>query len=205
MTSSDQNLPPIHLCNRWVVAGGTRGGNVFFHWLSSSSKLHHSLYLSSFHLLLWLKLLQLDAGVIKVYTDLALEWLPCHQSTLKRKKKKKLLSKQEYPHQADPQPNWGWVSSSMHWRFWLKPHWTFLNLLMVSQKLRWKHGKNRSNLSSLGVPSSTAKLLQGNHSAFALRTVEEQICLQLQQAEFQDRRQGSLCREKSHLLPWGKR
>lgn len=67
---------------------------------------------------------------------------------------------------------------------------------MVSQKLRWKHRKNRSNLSSLVVPGSTAKLPQSNHSTFALRTVEEQAHLQLQQAEFQDRSQeGSLQRE----------
>lgn len=184
MTSSDQNLPPTHLRNGWAAEGGTRSGNVCCpppHWLSSSSKLLHSPYLSSFHLLLLPKLLQLDAGVFKIYTDLDLEWLPCHQSTLKKKKEKKkhLLSKQEYPHQAVPQPNWGWVSSSMHWRFWQKPHWTFLNLLMLSQKLRWKHRKNRRGLSSVGVPDSAAKCPQSNHSAFALRTVEQQTHLQL--------------------------
>lgn len=149
---------------RW---GRSRGWECFFHRRGSSSKLHHSPYLSSLHLPLWLGLFQLDAGVIKVYAGLALAWLPCHQTTLK--KKKKLLSKQEYPHQADPQPNWGWVSSSMHWRFWLKPYWTFLNLLMLSQKLRWNHRKNRSNLSSLRVPGSAAKLPKSDHSAFALK------------------------------------
>lgn len=115
VTSSNQKVPPTDLYSRVGVDRGTEVGTVFCTGEFLPPNSHHWPHLSCFPLALGPELFQVGAGVIQVNTDLALEWLPCHQSTLK--KKETLLSKQEYPHQAGLQPNGGWFSSSLAAKF----------------------------------------------------------------------------------------
>lgn len=165
----------MYLCNRWVVEGGARGGNVF-------SLARFLLQASSFPLSGQLSPAAVardrpvghwsDPGLYR--SGFGMTSTPSIHLK-KRKEKKKEKSSQvnksiptrqthsliggESAHQCTG--DFGWNLAE-----------TFLNLLMLSQKLRWKHRKNRSNLSSRGVPGSKANLPQSNHSAFALRTVK---------------------------------
>lgn len=124
------------------------------------------------------------------------EWRRYHPSTFK----KQLLSKQEYPHQAGPQPNWG---ESAH-QCTRDLGWNLLEHFSTWCKARnWGGSRewvSRSNFSSLGVPGSTVNL-KSNHSTFVLRTVGDQTPLHLQQTEGRDGKESAV---QSGDLPEGR-
>lgn len=87
MTGSDRtDAAASNLSTQLIgVEEGLKVGAVL-HLAVSSSKASF-LDPSGFHLPLFPELLQVEARVIKVNTDLTLECLPCHQSAFKKKKK----------------------------------------------------------------------------------------------------------------------